>query len=78
MRPYLKKKKPSEKRVGGVVESIGPEFKSQYQKKVLFLNQRNLFAYSFSFFVIFWETISTDFVYFQKNEKTPSIYRAVI
>jgi two-component SAPR family response regulator len=36
VRPYLtkkKKKKPSQKRNGGVAQGIGPEFKSQHQKK---------------------------------------------
>jgi hypothetical protein len=40
MRPYLKKKKqknpkntPSHKRIGGVAQGVGPEFKLQYHKK---------------------------------------------
>jgi hypothetical protein len=40
MRPYLKEKKkkekkknPSQKRAGGMVQGVGPEFKSQYHKK---------------------------------------------
>jgi hypothetical protein len=32
MRPYLKKK-PSQKKAGGVAEGVGPEFKPQYQKE---------------------------------------------
>jgi hypothetical protein len=39
MRPYLKKKKKSQKRVGGVAQGIGSEFRSQYyqkKKKILF------------------------------------------
>jgi hypothetical protein len=32
MRPYLKKK-PSQKRAGGVAEGVCPEFKPQYHKK---------------------------------------------
>jgi hypothetical protein len=32
--PYLKKKKnPSQKRDGGVAQSVGPQFKLQYLKK---------------------------------------------
>jgi hypothetical protein len=33
VRPYLKKKKKITKRVGGVAQGIGPEFKPQYHKK---------------------------------------------
>jgi hypothetical protein len=33
MRPYFEKKKPSQKKAGGVALSVGPEFKSQYYKK---------------------------------------------
>jgi hypothetical protein len=32
-RPYLKKN-PSQKRAGGMAQGVGPEFKSQYQKKI--------------------------------------------
>jgi hypothetical protein len=36
-RPYLKKKKPSQKRAGGVAQGVGPEFKPQCrQKKKIF------------------------------------------
>jgi hypothetical protein len=31
--PKKKKKKPSQKRAGGVAQGVGPEFKSQYHKK---------------------------------------------
>jgi hypothetical protein len=30
MRPYFKKKNPSQKRTGGVAQGVGPEFKPQY------------------------------------------------
>jgi hypothetical protein len=32
-KPYLSQKKPSQKRAVGVVQGVGPEFKSQYCKK---------------------------------------------
>jgi hypothetical protein len=32
MSPYLEKK-PSQKRTGGVAQSVNPEFKPQYHKK---------------------------------------------
>jgi hypothetical protein len=32
VRPYLKKN-PTQKRVGGMTQSVGPEFKLQYQNK---------------------------------------------
>jgi hypothetical protein len=34
VRPYLKKKNPSQKRVGGVAQGVGPEFKPQHCKKI--------------------------------------------
>jgi hypothetical protein len=34
MRPYLRKN-PSQKRAGGMVQGVGPEFKPQYFKKKL-------------------------------------------
>jgi hypothetical protein len=33
IRETISKKKKSQKRAGGVVQGIGPEFKSQYHKK---------------------------------------------
>jgi hypothetical protein len=33
VRPYLEKKKKSQKRAGGMVQGVGPEFKLQYHKK---------------------------------------------
>jgi hypothetical protein len=33
VRPYLKKKKKSQKRAGGMAQGVGPEFKPQLLKK---------------------------------------------
>jgi hypothetical protein len=32
VRPYLEKKKKSQKKAGGVAQGVGPEFKPQYRK----------------------------------------------
>jgi hypothetical protein len=34
MRPYLKKKNPSQKKAGRVAQDVGPEFKPQYHQEV--------------------------------------------
>jgi hypothetical protein len=36
----LSRKKPSQKRAGGVAQSVGPEFKSQYHKKKKSMSKR--------------------------------------
>jgi hypothetical protein len=36
VRPYLKKN-PPQKRVDGVAQDVGPEFKPQYHKKIIIM-----------------------------------------
>jgi hypothetical protein len=52
VRPYLKKKKkkkrkPSQKRAGGVAQSVGFEFKPQYHKRKKKKKGRNYEFYSY-------------------------------